>query len=265
MRAAPRLRVIGSHGVGFNAIDVGCATELGIPIVNTPSANLEAVAEYTLGLMFAVSRRITEADKATRTGDFDFKYRASLSDLSGKTLGVVGFGGIGGQVAAMAKAALGMTILVATSAASPAVLRNLGYEHVGLDELLSRSDVVSLHRPLLPGAGALIGGRELGLMRPSAFLINTARGGLVDETALAHALERGAIAGAGLDVFSEEPMSASHPLMSAPNAILSPHIAGSSEEALKRTAEQIVAGLVAVLDGDPQNVVNRAVWGRRRT
>jgi D-3-phosphoglycerate dehydrogenase len=167
MNAAPRLRVIGSHGVGVNAIDVAQATELGIPVVNTPDANLGAVAEHTVGLMFAIARHVSSADKATRTGDFDFKYRVPLSDLSGKTLGIVGFGGIGRRVATMAKAALNMTILVASDATSAVTLRELGYEHASLDDLLARSDVVSLHRPLLPGSGALIGASELGLMRPS--------------------------------------------------------------------------------------------------
>jgi D-3-phosphoglycerate dehydrogenase len=187
MKAAPRLRAIGAHGVGVNAIDLAQATELGIPVFNTPDANLDAVAEHTLGLMFAVARRVTDADKATRAGDFDFKYRTSLADLSGKTLGIVGFGGIGSRVAAMAKAALGMTIVVASNAAAPATLRYLGYEPATLDDLLARSDVVSLHRPLLPGAAPLLGARELALMKPHAFLINTARGPLVDEMALADA------------------------------------------------------------------------------
>jgi D-3-phosphoglycerate dehydrogenase len=259
------LRAIGAHGVGVNAIDLAQATELGIPVFNTPDANLDAVAEHTLGLMFAVARRVTDADKATRAGDFDFKYRTSLADLSGKTLGIVGFGGIGSRVAAMAKAALGMTIVVASNAAAPATLRYLGYEPATLDDLLARSDVVSLHRPLLPGAAPLLGARELALMKPHAFLINTARGPLVDEMALADALTRGVIAGAGLDVFSHEPMPAAHPLMAAPNAVLTPHIAGSSEDALRRTAEHLVERLTAALSGTPMNVVNPAVWERRRT
>jgi D-3-phosphoglycerate dehydrogenase len=264
MAAAPRLRAIGSHGVGVNAIDLKQATELGIPVFNTPNANRDAVAEHTVALMFAVARRLADSDRATRAGDFDFKYNASLSDLSGKTLCIVGFGGIGSRVAAMAKAALGMHVLVVSNGANEGALRKLGYEHVSLDDALARSDVVSMHRPLLTDA-PLIGTRELGLMKKTAFIVNTARGALVDEIALAHALRSGAIAGAGLDVFSHEPMPAAHPLLSAPNAILTPHVAGSSQDALRRTAEQLVERLVAIFDGKPFDVVNPAVWNGRRT
>jgi D-3-phosphoglycerate dehydrogenase len=263
MNAAPRLRAIGSHGVGVNAIDVEHATELGIPVFNTPDANRAAVAEHTFALMFAVARRLAEADHAARIVDFDFKYRMPLRDLSGKVLGIVGFGGIGRRVAAIAKA-FGMRVLVTSKNADAATLREFGHEATDLDALLRRSDVVSLHRPLLPQSKELIGDRELQLMKPSAILVNTARGGLVDEAALVRALAKGTIAGAGLDVFASEEMTKSHPLLSAPNTVLTPHIAGSSAEALKRTAEQLVERLVAVFEGSPLDVVNPTVWKCRR-
>jgi D-3-phosphoglycerate dehydrogenase len=262
MNAAPRLRAIGSHGVGVNAIDVGHATELGIPVFNTPDANRAAVAEHTFALMFAVARRLAGADRAARAVDFDFKYHAPLADLSGKVLGIVGFGGIGRRVAAIAKA-FGMHVLVASDSAV-AEVRALGYEAVTLDALLSRADIVSLHRPLLPQAKPLLGDRELRLMKPSAIIINTARGGLIDEAAMVRALTQRTIAGAGLDVFVSEQMPKDHPLLSAPNTVLTPHIAGSSEDALRRTAEQLVERLVAIFEGKPVDVVNPAVWDRRR-
>ena len=265
MNAAPRLLAIGSHGIGVNAIDIKRATELGIPVFNTPDANRTAVAEHTLALMLAVARRLPDADQATRSVDFDYKYRVTLTDLSGKVLGIIGFGGIGSRVAAMAKAALEMHILVASESADPTKLHDLGYESASLDELMSRSDVVSLHRPFLPQSRHLIGKRELRLMRQSAILINTARGSLVDGEALAEALTHRVIAGAGLDVFENEQMPSTHPLLSAPNTVLSPHIAGSSQEALKRTAEQLVERLVAISKGKPIDIVNPAVWDRRRT
>jgi D-3-phosphoglycerate dehydrogenase / 2-oxoglutarate reductase len=264
MDAAPHLRAIGSHGVGTNAVDVAHATALGIPVFNTPDANRAAVAEHTLALMLAVARRIPDADRATRAVDFDFKYRAPLADLSGKVLGIAGFGGIGSRVAAMAKAAFGMRVLVASRSADPAKLRALGYEAATLDELLARADIVSLHLPLLSQSKHLIGERELRLMKPSALLINTARGGLVDEGALVQALAQGFIAGAGLDVFESEQMPAAHPLLSAPNAVLSPHVGGSSQDALRRTAEQLVERLVAIFEGAAMDVVNPSVWPRRR-
>lgn len=264
MDAAPNLRAIGSHGVGVNAIDVAHATKLGIPVFNTPDANRAAVAEHTLALMLAVARRIPGADSATRVGDFDFKYRTSLVDLAGKVLGIVGFGGIGSRVAAMAKAAFGMRVLVTSESADREKLRALGYEAATLDDLLRKSDIVSLHLPLLPQSLHLIGARELVLMKPSALLINTARGGLVDENALVAALASGVIAGAGLDVFESEHMPRSHPLLTAPNVVLTPHIAGSSQDALRRTAEQLVERLVAIFEGRPTDVVNPSVLGRER-
>jgi D-3-phosphoglycerate dehydrogenase len=264
MDTARRLSAIGSHGVGVNAIDVRHATELGIPVYNTPDANRASVAEHAFALMFAVARHFTEADRAARAVDFNFKYRAAVTDLSGKILGVVGFGGIGARVAAMAKA-FDMRVLVTSKSANAAALHQLGYEAVELDELLSRADIVSLHRPLLPQAKPLIGARELHLMKPSAFIINTARGGLIDEGALVRALAERTIAGAGLDVFVSEEMPKDHPLLFAPNTVLTPHLAGSSEEALKRTAEQLVERLVAIFEGRPVDVVNPEVWSRRRT
>ena len=263
MDAAPNLRAIGSHGVGVNAIDLAHATKLGIPVFNTPEANRTSVAEHTIALMLTVAKHVTRGDEATRRTDFDFKYRASLLDLSGKVLGIVGFGGIGRRVAAMAKTAFGMEVLVASRSAGSDELSRFGYCSASLDELLARSDVVSLHLPLMAQSKHLIGSRELRLMKPTTILVNTARGSLIDEAALVEALKNGAIAGAGLDVFESEQMPHTHPLLSAPNTVLTPHIAGSTEGALRRTAEQLVERLFAIFHGSSIDVVNGQVWDSR--
>ena len=265
MDCAPSLRVIGSHGVGVDAIAVDHATALGIPVVNTPEANRASVAEHTVALILGVAKRLIAADAATRRVDFGFKYNNSLSDISGKTLGVVGFGGIGRHLAAMMKSAFSMDILVASDSAQAVELKALGYRLApSLDALLAAADIVTLHRTLRSASRALIGARELHLMKPTAFLINTARGGLVDERALSGALSRGEIAGSGLDVFENEDMSKDNPLLQLPNVLLSPHVAGSTNEALERTALQLVERIVAALAGTPQDVVNPDVWARRR-
>lgn len=266
MDAAPSLRVVSSHGIGVNAIAVDHATALGVPVVNTPEANRASVAEHTIALILAAAKQLVAADDAARKVDFDFKYRTSLSDISEKILGIVGFGGIGRKVAAMAKSAFAMDVVVASKSAEPEELRKLGYRRApGLDALLSESDIVSLHLPLLSQFRHMIDARALRLMKPTAILINTARGGLIDEIALADALSAGKIAAAGLDVFENEQMSGDHPLLKLPNVVVTPHIAGSTEEALRKTATQIVERIVAVLGGTPMDVVNPAVWeGRRR-
>jgi D-3-phosphoglycerate dehydrogenase len=265
MDAAPLLRVIGSHGIGVDAIAVDHATALGIPVVNTPEANRDSVAEHTIALMVGVAKRIIGADAAVRNGNFDFKYQNPTSDISGKVLGIIGFGGIGRRVAKIAKNGFGMDVLILSNSTAHAEVQELGYRAANsLDALLSEADLVSLHRTSTPASHRFIGARELALMKPTAFLINTARGALIDEIALATALKKSTIAGAGLDVFESEHMASNHPLLPLPNVVLSPHSAGSSIEALKRTAEQLVTRIIAVLNGTPMDVVNLSVWERRR-
>ena len=265
MEAAPRLRVIGSHGIGVDAIAVDRATALGIPVVNTPEANRGAVAEHTIALMLGVAKRLVKADAATRAGNFEFKYKNPTTDISGKVLGIVGFGGIGRRVAKMARHGFAMNVLILSDTTSPAEIEALGYRAAeSLDALLTEADVVSLHRISRPNSRRLIGERELALMKSTAVLINTARGALVDEAALAAALKDFKIAGAGLDVFESEHMPAHQALLSLPNVVLSPHCAGSPNEALERTAEQLVDRVIAVLQGIPMDVVNSEVWERRR-
>ncbi|HET6522274.1 MAG TPA: NAD(P)-dependent oxidoreductase, partial [Geminicoccaceae bacterium] len=229
-------------------------------------ANAASVAEHALALMLAVAKRVVPADRAVRGGDFDYRYRAGSFELTGKTLGVVGWGRIGRRTAAMARAAFGMAVLVYSASADAAALAAEGARRVDrLAELLAAADVVSLHAPLRPDTRGLIGAAEIALMRPDAILVNTGRGAVVDEAALAAALREGRIAGAGLDVFGTEPPPPDHPLLGLPNAVLSPHMAGSSREALERTAAMVADGMVDALAGRrPEHLVNPEVWERRR-
>lgn len=263
--AAPRLRVIGNHGIGLDPVDVERATVLGVPVVFTPHANAASVAELAVTLALAVAKRVLLADRATRAGDFGFKYRAPLRELAGGTLGVVGFGRIGRRTAEIFSRAFGMRVLVHALDTTEADLATVGATPVGLDDLLAASDVVSLHVPLLPSTRGLIGARELARMREGAILVNTARGALVDEGALVDALEHGRIGGAGLDVYAREPMPPDARLLHLPNVVLTPHIGGSTREAASRTAIQVAEQVVDVLAGRyPAHLVNPAAWALRR-
>ncbi|UCH24775.1 MAG: hydroxyacid dehydrogenase [Trueperaceae bacterium] len=264
--AAADLLVIGNHGTGYDPIDIPFATSQGIPVVHTPEANVQSVAELAVGLTLAAAKHLPAADRATRRGDFGFKYHAPIRELAGKTAGIIGFGRIGRLTAAIFKAAFGMRVLVYSPSADPAALRTAGFSKVDrLVELLAASDVVSLHVPLTPASKALIGEAELARLKPSAILINTSRGAVVDEPALIRALEQGKLAAAGLDVYANETMSPTHPLLQLENVILTPHIGGSSKEALERTARQVVDQVTAVLQGErPTHLVNPEVWHRRR-
>jgi D-3-phosphoglycerate dehydrogenase len=262
--AAGKLRVIGNHGIGTDPVDVAHATSLGIPVVNNPTANVISVAEHALGLMLAVARRMFSADAATRAGNFRWKFSNPQIELFGKTLGIVGFGEIGRQTARRAVAGFGMLPLVFSPSVPDDALD--GFRRAGsIEELLEKSDVVSLHVKLSPGTRNLLSAERLSLMKPNAILINTARGAAVDEAALAAMLREGKIFGAGIDVFSTEPPPEGHPLLSAPNCVLAPHVGGSTEEALVRTAEECARQVVDVLEGRrPKNIVNPESWDQRR-
>jgi D-3-phosphoglycerate dehydrogenase len=266
MDAAPRLRAVAVHGVGLDPIDVAHATALGIPVANTPGANARSVAEHALALMLAVARRVPAGDRAVREGRFDFKYHARLVELSGKTLGIVGCGRIGAETARMARVALGMRVVVYSPPDHPAWLRGAGVaREADLDAVLAVADVVSLHLPLTDRTRGLLDARRIARMKPTAMLVNTARGGLVDEPALVRALAEGRIAGAGLDVFHSERMAPDHPLLGLSNVVLSPHAAGSSAEALRRTALAAASVLLAIGEGRrPPTLVNPEAWRRRR-
>jgi D-3-phosphoglycerate dehydrogenase len=263
--AAPLLRVIGVHGTGTDPVALDAATEAGIPVVNTPGANARSVAEHAIALVFALAKALPGADRAVRGHDAAFKYEMSVSELHGKTIGLIGFGAIGQEVARIA-GALGLRTLAYGPSRPDHKFDAVGALRAPSIELVLReSDIISLHVPLTPQTRVLIGRDALRMMKPGAFLINTARGALVDEMALAEALQAGVIAGAGLDVFSGDGLPADHPLLRQPRAIFSPHMAGSTEAALMRTAEAVASQVLEVLRGSkPAFLVNPEVWERRR-
>jgi len=248
MQAAPRLKVVARHGVGVEAIDRQAAAERGITVVNTPAANDESVAEQCVAFMIVLAKRILESDRALRAGDWQARYRLIGAEVQGKTLGLVGFGKIGQRVAAICRNGLGMPILYHDVVAYAQAERALGARRVPLEELLQESDFVSLHLPLLPATEALIGEAALRRMKPSAFLINTARGPVVDQAALVRALREKWIAGAGLDVYDPEPLPPDSPLLQMDNVVLSPHMASHTDEALLRMA-MVVTDVLAVIEG----------------
>jgi D-3-phosphoglycerate dehydrogenase len=266
MDAAPGLKLISNHGIGTNKIDVAHATALNIPISFTPTANAMSVAEHALMLMLACAKRTVEADAAARKGDFRFKFSGGMIELSGKVLGIAGLGTIGRHLARMASAGFGMKIVVWSPSADPAIVAQVGERVESLADLLALSDVVSLHRPARPDTRHMINAQTLTAMKPGAILINTARGALIDEAALAEALKANRIRAAGLDVFDPEPIDpASSPLVGLPNLVLAPHVAGSTEDALRATALACAEHVIAALNGQrPSDLVVPAVWDRRR-
>lgn len=224
--ACANLRMISVWGAGTDHVDLVACGRRGITVANTPGVNAHAVAEHTLALMLAVMRRIPELDARMRAGEWP---RGLSAQLEGKTLGVVGLGAIGSRVAELARA-FGMRILVTTVRGDDGRAAALGARHVALDELLRRSDVVSLHLRLSADTRGMLGRAQLELLEPSAYLVNTARGALIDRDALLDVLRRERIAGAALDVFDEEPLPADDPLRSLPNVVLTPHNAGVTPE-----------------------------------
>jgi D-3-phosphoglycerate dehydrogenase len=255
MEAAPNLKVVARHGVGVEAIDRQAAAELGITVVNTPDANVESVAEQCLGMMIVLAKRIRQADRAIRAGDWQARYRLTGNELLGKTLGLIGFGRIGRRLAEMGHAGLSMAIVYHDVVAYPEAEKALEARKVGLDDLLAGSDFVSVHTPLTSETRGLIGEAALRKMKKSAFLINTSRGQVVNQPALVQALRDGWIAGAGLDVYDPEPLPPDSPLLTMDNVILSPHMASHTDEALYRMA-MVVTDVLAVIEGrKPEHAV----------
>lgn len=243
--AAPRLRVIASHGSGTDRIDTAAAAARGIAVVATPGTNARSVAEHALALMLALARAIPAADRALRAGDFGWRDRHPGVELAGLRLGLLGWGHVARALAPMAQA-LGMEVRAHSRHAGARELARAGVRPEGdLDALLAGSDILSLHAR--PAGGPLIDAARLARMQPGAFLVNTARGALVDEAALAAALAAGRLGGAALDVFAPEPPAAASPLLSAPNLILTPHIGGTTAAALERTALAVAAAVIAAL------------------
>ncbi len=244
---APKLKVIGRAGVGLDNIDLEAAKERGIKIVNSPAASSRSVAELAVGLMLTVARKIAFADRKMREGIWAKKQCMGI-ELEGKTIGIIGFGRIGYQVAKIAKA-LGMNVLLYDPYPNEERAKEVGGKFVSLEELLKESDVVTLHVPLTESTYHLINEERLKLMKPTAILINAARGAVVDTEALVKALKEGWIAGAGLDVYEEEPLPEDHPLTKLDNVVLTPHIGASTVEAQMRAGVQVAEQIVEILKG----------------
>ena len=255
---ADRLKVIGRAGVGVDTIDVDAATERRIPVLTAPAGNTVSAAELTMALLLALARRVPAADRSMRAGEWDRKSFNGV-ELYGKTLGLVGAGRIGGEVAVRARA-FGMRVIVFDPFLNPDRASALGVETGGLDETLERADVLSVHVPLTDETHGLIGEAQLAKLKPSAFVLNVARGGVVDEDALIKALQNKRLAGAALDVYSMEPLPADHPFRSLPNVVLTPHLGASTAEAQQNVAIEIAEAVrAALLDNDVSRAVN-ARW-----
>lgn len=253
-----RLKIIARTGVGVDSsrVDIEEATRAGVWVTNIPGVNATSVAELTLGLMIALARKLIGAHGAVK----DHRWADYLiflgGELAGKTLGIVGMGNVGTRVALRARA-FEMKLLVFDPYIAESQVKEVGGSAVVLADLIPQADFVTLHCPLTEETRGLIGARELALFKPSAFLINTARGGIVDEAALFTALSRKGIAGAALDVLEQEPPPADHPLFSVDNVIFTPHLGGITEEASRRGEWGAAEEIVRVLEGKrPQNPVN---------
>ncbi len=245
------LQVLSLWGTGTDHVDLAAAERQGLIVTNTPGVSAVAMAEHALTLMLAVARDIPRIDARTKKGAWP---RGFVTQLHGKTLGVVGLGAIGLQTARIAKG-IGMRVLAWTRTPAGKPIEDLGLELVELDDLYRRSDVVSLHVRLTPETTGMVGKREFALMKDSAILVNTARGAVTDEAALLEALRTGAIRGAGLDVFDQEPLPEGHPLTEQANVVITPHSGGVTPEALEKGLQLAVDNVFSALGGQPRNRV----------
>ena len=258
---APRLLIVSTNGAGYDTVDMNACTERGILVVNQSGGNAEAVAEHVLGMMLALIKRFNECDRALRAGAVTNRTPFMGHEAHGRTLGIVGLGSVGRRIAELCGALFRMKVLAYDPYLDADVMKARGAEKVELDELLKRSDFVSINCPLTPETRNLIGAREIALMKPEAYFITTARGSIHDEDALDRALRDKKIAGAGLDVWEKEPPAASHPLMKYDNVIVTPHMAGVTYEARARMGQFAAEQMLDALDGKPvPRIINPQVW-----
>ncbi|RLE98115.1 MAG: hydroxyacid dehydrogenase [Thermoprotei archaeon] len=264
MEKASNLKIIARHGIGLDNVDVEAATELGIVVTYCRHTGEEiSVAEHAIALMLACARRLVEADKCVREGRWRDRVKLVGVELRGKVLGIIGLGAIGREVAKIASKGLGMKILAYDPYVPDRVFKELGVEKVGLDELLEKSDVITIHAPLTPETRGMLSRERLARVKPGAILVNTARGAIVDEEALYEMVVKGRIFYAGIDVFSEEPPVRS-PLRKLERAILTPHIAAFTREGLYRMDMAIAEDLARFFRGErPLHVANPEVFERR--
>jgi D-3-phosphoglycerate dehydrogenase len=258
LEASPQLRCVARCGVGLDNIDVEAAARLGIPVVHAPDSSTQSVAEHALTLLFALSRQVERVDRAVKAGHWSVREGFRGLELAGKMLGIVGLGRIGRRTAELA-GALGMRVVTWSPRS-----RDERFPSVSLPELLATADAISLHLALTPETHGLIDREALARMKPGALLINTARGALIDETALAEALVSGHLCGAGLDVLMQEPPPPDHPLLRVENVIITPHTAGLTDTAYRRMCVETVEQVLRILAGErpnPANIFNRAALG----
>jgi glyoxylate reductase len=265
--AAPKLKIVAQMAVGFDNIDLKEANKRGIHVTNTPRVLTETTADFAWALLMAVARRVVEADRYVRNGEWRTSWHPSMlvgRDVYGATIGVVGAGRIGSAVAKRAKG-FNMRILYYNPSVRQALEKELGAKRVGLDTLLRESDFVSVHVPLTKATYHMISSKQLELMKRTAYLINNSRGPVIDEKALHKALKEGKIAGAAVDVFEQEPTSRDNALLKLDNVVVTPHISSASQEARSRMAEMVAENLVTFFEGRiPPNLVNQEVLKNRK-
>ena len=263
LEAARDMKVVTRIGVGFDAVDVPALSRRKVPLMVVGIANSPSVAEQALFMMLMLAKRANELHALVKDGQWSTRLGKLPYDLFGKTVLIVGFGRIGTRTAKRCHA-MEMNVLVHDPYKPAVEIKNAGYEPVGdLDATLARADFVSIHCPKTPETIGLFNAARLKRMKPSAYLVNTARGGIIDEPALYDALTSGKLAGAGLDVFAQEPPVVPNPLFELPNVIIAPHVAGVTWEAVDRMSEQTARNLLSALDGAPirENVINQDVLG----
>ncbi|MGC4933777.1 NAD(P)-dependent oxidoreductase [Gordonia sp. DT30] len=266
LRSSPSLKVIAKHGAGLDSVDIAAATDLGIVVANSGDANSGSVAEHAVALMLAVLHQIPTTDAKVRQAAFRRPGEVVLGDISEATVGLIGFGNIARRVGHMCAAGFGAEVLALDPFVTAEEMAAEGVtKAVDLQDLLPRCDVVSVHVPLGPETHHLIGADELKLLGPRAVLVNTARGGVVDEAALLAALDAGELRGAGLDVLEHEPPRAGDPLFGSPRVVLSPHVAGGTELARQRMACAAAQAAIDVIEGRrPEYLINTAVLDHAR-
>jgi D-3-phosphoglycerate dehydrogenase len=263
LKRAPNLLLVSSNGAGFDPVDVDACTEAGIVVVNQSGGNANSVAEHAIGMLLTLSKRIIEGDRALRREANVNRNGLVGTEAQGKTIGIVGLGNVGRRIAELCRGLLHMNVLAYDPYLSATEMAARGGEKVELDELLRRSDYVSISCPLSKDSRGMIGARQFALMPPHAYFITTARGFIHDEDALADALRHKKIAGAGLDVWAREPPPPDHPLLQFDNVLASPHTAGVTKEARENMGRIAAEQVLGALDGKrPPRIINPEVWPR---
>src|SRR6201995_16431 len=261
LRRSPSLLIVSSNGAGYDPVDVDACTAAGVIVVNQSGGNAHSVAEHALAMLITLSKRIIQADRVLRREANIDRNTLMGNEVHGKTIGIVGVGNVGRRIAALCKGLLNMNVLAYDPYLSATEMAERGGEKVALDDLLRRSDFVSISCPLTKDNRGMIGARQFALMQPHAYFITTARGFIHDEAALAEAVRNKQIAGAGLDVWAKEPPPPDHPLLQFDNVIASPHTAGVTREARENMGRIAAEQVLDALDGKrPPRIINPEVW-----